>query len=185
MTEQTESQQDPVLDEELTQLVSYLDGELDVNQMTEVERGLVSDSAMRSHADILSKTWSLLDELDDVPASETFTQQTLATIATQSVSEQSVTKASEFWLALKTAIVRYKIVPAFLVGLLGGSLGVSVSNLVQQPGTEAESSESAVDQLIVDNIDILPNAGLYEVVPDAETLKTLQLSAPGSQDDAQ
>lgn len=178
MTEKTQSHNDPALDEQLTQLVSYLDGELDVTQMTEVERDLVNDSAMRSHADILSKTWALLDDLDDVPASEMFTQQTMSTIASQSITEQPVAAPGRLWLALKTVVVRYKIVPAFFIGLFGGSLGLFAIGVIQQQAIEADRAESAVDRLIVENIDILPDAGLYEVVPSAETLKALQLAGP-------
>ena len=81
--------------EQLTEIVGYLDGELADTQMVEIEQKLIHDPDLRSHADILSRTWAMLDELDDVSASQTFTQETLATVASESVAQDD-TAATAF-----------------------------------------------------------------------------------------
>lgn len=175
MTDRSETQTDNPLDEELTQLISYLDGEMDAGQMTEIETRLVSNPAMRSHADILSKTWSMLDDLDEVPASEAFTQQTMASIATEVVtSEQALAKTSAL-VSVRDFLVGYKIVPSFLIGLLAGGIGLFLSSSMQEQRIRKRGGEVEVDRMVLDNIDFLPDAGLYEIVPDAETLTSLQL----------
>lgn len=180
MTEQTDQQKDPLLEEQLTQLVSYLDGELDGTQITDLEQSLVTDSAMRSHVDILSRTWSLLDELDDVQVSESFTQQTMATIATQTVTAEPTQQKNGLMFSLKALVIHNKVLFAFVIGMLGGSLGLMAGQLIQHQAIDAEGSEAAVDELIIEHMDLLPRAGLYEMVPDAGTLRKLQLDVqPG------
>ena len=87
MEHESNSDDDCPVDERLTQIVSYLDGELDETQMNAFEQDLINDPEMRSHADILSRTWGMLDALEEVSASRQFTQQTMATITAEVVEE--------------------------------------------------------------------------------------------------
>lgn len=180
MTDPSETQTDSPIEEELTQLISYLDGEMDAGQMTEIENQFVSNPAMRSHADILSKTWSLLDELDDVPASEAFTQATMASIATETVSTDGQSGPNSVWPSVLAFLAKYKVVPSFLVGLFAGGVGLLLSSSIQEQRMQKPGSDIAIDRMVLDNIDFLPDAGLYEVVPNAEALKALKLPEDSS-----
>ncbi|MFN9717365.1 MAG: anti-sigma factor family protein, partial [Planctomycetota bacterium] len=65
-------------DAQLSELVAYLDGELDEHACESVERQLVANPGLRRYAETLDRTWQLLDSLGDAPASGAFTQKTLA-----------------------------------------------------------------------------------------------------------
>ncbi|MEQ9411277.1 MAG: hypothetical protein RIK87_26425 [Fuerstiella sp.] len=172
MKEDTDTQQSGPPDEKLTQIVSYLDGELDDTQMNEVEQGLINDPDMRSHADILSRTWALLDSLEDVSASGQFTQDTLATIAAETVRDQTADPRHRFRY-LKEVLARYHVVPCFLAGVIGGVVGLTLSAKAWEK--RQQSGREATNRIVLDNLDLLQNAELYSVVPNEETLITLQL----------
>ena len=178
-------QEEPV-DEKLTQLISYLDGELDDDETDLIERALINDPDMRSHADILSRTWGMLDVLEDVSASCNFTQSTLATISTDFVAEQKQspkTRARSLLSDLVTACARYKVLPCFLAGVLGAAIGLMVSDRIQQ--RRMQSEEAAIDAIVLEHLDMLLKDDLYREVPDLESLKTLQLDSGNSNDETE
>lgn len=189
MNDQRDINRDEALDEELTQLVSYLDGELDESQMTQVEQKLADDNQMRSHADILSRTWSMLDSLEDVPVSDTFTQDTMATIqaeATESAVSATTTKPSRQWL---TFLSTYNVVPAFALGLIAGLMGLAVGGLViggrsaGRGGPPREGrppdNDTMLNDIVINNLDVLRSAGRYQEIPSAEQLREVQLKNAG------
>ncbi|MCP4175019.1 MAG: hypothetical protein GY758_30085 [Fuerstiella sp.] len=175
MSQQPESL-DEDLDEKLTELVSYLDGELDDTQMNEIEQLLLTDSAARSHADILSRTWGLLDSLDDVSASGQFTQQTLATISAEVIKDDRTSAGRRVQNLAKT-LAQYKIVPYFLVGIFGAGVGLAIAGMAQ----EKREAESNVNAVALEHIDLLPSIELYDLVPNVATLKALKLSSEETQ----
>lgn len=168
-------------DRQLVELVGYLDGELDGTEMDLIERELINDPDLRSHADILSRTWALLDVLEEVPASRQFTQDTMATVSSTMVAEQHV--SWRHWLrSLLSMFARYKVLTFFAAGVIGGMTGLLFSSQLpfQQP--------RAADALVLEKLDLLLNDPLYREVPDAESLRRLQISVrtpPESEDAAQ
>ncbi|MCR9198942.1 MAG: hypothetical protein NXI04_09880 [Planctomycetaceae bacterium] len=185
MNDQRDINRDEALDEELTQLVSYLDGELDESQMTQVEQELADNNQMRSHADILSRTWSMLDSLEDVPVSDTFTQDTMATIqaeATESSGSTTTTKSSRQWLAFLST---YNVIPAFALGLIAGLLGLAIGGLVAggrnagrggPPGEgRRPNNDMMLNDIVINNLEVLRNAGRYQEIPSAEQLREVEL----------
>ena len=164
---------DPV-DERLTQIVSYLDGELDETQMNAFEQDLINDPEMRSHADILSRTWGMLDALEEVSASRQFTQETMATITAKVVDEP--VKSGSGFLRFATVVARYRILPSFLIGLVAATIGLVVSNRLQD-GRQRQG-DAAVARVALQNIDMLQQLELYDLVPSATDLKSLQLPEP-------
>lgn len=184
MSDQRDINRDEVLDEELTQLVSYLDGELDEPQMTQVEQQLAGNHQMRSHADILSRTWSMLDSLEEVPVSDTFTQDTMATIqaeAEESTDTVTRPKSSRRWL---TMLATYRVLPAFLLGLVAGLIGLTVGGLViggrsgrggGPPGEGRPPNEAMLDNIVINNLDVLRNADRYQEIPSVEQLRQVEL----------
>ena len=171
MPEQPENLDEP-LDEKLTELVSYLDGELNDTQMDAVEHVLITDAAARSHADILSRTWALLDSLEEVSASGQFTQETLATISAEVVKDDGAPSGRRLKdLAVKLA--RYQIVPCFLLGVLGAGVGLTMAGTAK----EEREAETNVEAVALEHIDLLPSIELYDLVPNVDALKALNLSS--------
>ncbi|MFO0901792.1 MAG: hypothetical protein U0939_02260 [Pirellulales bacterium] len=70
-----------------SELVAYLDGELDARQMEAVEQRLSSDVEFRRRLHDLQRTWDLLDSLPRVEATEAFTQSTLEMVAVKAEAE--------------------------------------------------------------------------------------------------
>lgn len=176
MEQHFDTDDDEFVDERLTQIVSYLDGELDETQMNAFEQDLINDPEMRSHADILSRTWGLLDSLEEVSASRQFTQETMATISAE-VVEESV-RSSDRFRQVAVALARYRIVPSFLLGLIAASIGLFVGHQMQE--TRSEIGDAAVTKTALQNLDLLERLELYDLVPNADQLKSLKLAAPAA-----
>ncbi|APZ94348.1 anti-sigma factor family protein [Fuerstiella marisgermanici] len=172
MVENPHIEDEEILDERQTQLVSYLDGELDDTQMNAVEQSLINDPDMRSHADILSRTWSMLDALDDVSASKQFTQATLASISAESVSAESARPDANF-RKFKQAMARYRIVPCFVAGLIGGAAGLFLSHAAWD--RREQRGDAAINRAVLENFELLQNTDLYSIIPDVDSLRELKL----------
>ncbi len=174
---------DPV-DEKLTQLVSYLDGELNDTQMNDIERSMINDPDMRSHADILSRTWAMLDTLEEVSASKNFTQATLATISVEAEATKERTPRSRL-NSLLEAFARYKVIPCFLLGIFGATAGFFVSDQVHTRRMQRSAdvaAEVAKDAVVTEQLEMLLQDDLYRVVPDAQTLQNLNLQIDSEPD---
>lgn len=169
--------QDDPANDRLTELIGYLDGELDGSEMDLVEQRLINDPDMRSHADILSRTWALLDVLEEVPASQQFTKDTLASISTEAVAQSSESGRHRF-RSLMAACVRYKVVVSFLVGIVGAASGLLFAGLLSVP--KQRSTDAAADAVILENLDMLLNDDLYRQVPDVNALRALRLDSEAS-----
>lgn len=171
---QSDQKSDQHPDEQLTQLVSYLDGELSLDEMTQMEVSLVNDPSMRSEADILSRTWALLDDVaEDVPQSQSFTQDTLATIKTMEAEEPSPSRPQPRWESLMAFAARYQLVPAVLLGILVG-LGTFVLGQRLEAG-RANHPNHRAETLLLQNLDVLQSRELYDFAPSAAQLKQLQI----------
>lgn len=64
--------------EQQAQLVAYLDGELDEQEVLQVEQWLTQSQAARRELERLQRTWDLLGVLPENKASQDFTQQTVS-----------------------------------------------------------------------------------------------------------
>lgn len=180
MSDLKDPNRDEALDKELTQLVSYLDGELDESQMTQMEVQLASDQGLRSHADILSRTWSMLDSLDEVPVSDTFTQDTMATIQAEASDGDTPTPRRSSSRRILTLLSEYKVLPAFLLGLLAGLAGLGLSTRGGRggrggPGPNGPPEDIILNEIVINNLDVLQNAGRYQEIPSAEQLRKVEL----------
>lgn len=170
MSSQTQdAEHEEPADEQLVELVGYLDGELDGAQMDLIERELINDPDLRSHADILSRTWALLDVLEDVPASRQFTQDTMATVSSTMVAEQHVSWRHRL-RSLMSTFARYKVLTFFAAGIIGAMGGLLLSSQFRF------QKNRTADALVLENLDMLLNDPLYREVPDAESLRRLQLA---------
>jgi anti-sigma factor RsiW len=159
-------------DEQLVELVGYLDGELDGTQMDLIERELINDPDLRSHADILSRTWALLDVLEEAPASRQFTQDTMATVSSTMVAERDFSWRHRL-RSLLASCARYKVLTFFAAGVAGALIGLFLAN--RTPFQKSRAADAA-DALVLEKLDMLINDPLYREVPDAESLRRLQIS---------
>lgn len=173
-TQNTNDVETEQVDAQLVDLVSYLDGELPNDQAESVERKLVSDPVMRSDADILSRTWAMLDSLDEVSGSRQFTQSTLQCVAAEA-KKQPVTRKVRSYRILKT-LAEHHVLPLFLMGAAFAAAGLAVSQSTGGPrGSKKEML--AVDRIVLEEFDMLQNLELYQRVPNAEVLQQLDLDA--------
>lgn len=157
----------------LSDLVSYLDGELPNDQAESFEKQLTTDSVMRSDADILSRTWAMLDSLDEVSGSRQFTQSTLQVVAAETKS-QPVTRQVRSFQLLKM-LAEHHVLPLFLLGAFCTATGlwIAQSAVDRRP---RQREELAVDRIVLQDYDMLQNLELYQRVPNADVLKNLAIS---------
>src|SRR5258707_15809561 len=72
----------PLSDEERTELIAYLDGELDAQASRAVEARLNLDPQTRHEAGTLRSAWAMLDYLPRAEPSTAFTSRTLERVST-------------------------------------------------------------------------------------------------------
>jgi anti-sigma factor RsiW len=69
------------------QIVAYLDGELDTEEVARVERRLADDPAYRARLAQLERAWDMLDTLQRTEADDDFVNSTVAMVAVQAEQE--------------------------------------------------------------------------------------------------
>jgi anti-sigma factor RsiW len=68
---------EPLTDDDRSELIAYLDGELAGDAQRRVENRLITDASVRAEADSLKRAWELLDYLPRPEPSTDFTERTL------------------------------------------------------------------------------------------------------------
>ena len=166
-------------DDQLTRIVSYLDGELDEAETMQVEQQLIADPDLRDRAEKLSRTWSMLDELDEISASQQFTQDTLTSIVAESTTSPS-RKKSDRWRIFSRFLAKHRIVPCFIAGLLGGGIG-----LIRSESTETRprgfQAEQKINEALLSDFELLQNYAQYTSVPGLEELRQLNFVPGGGE----
>jgi anti-sigma factor RsiW len=163
----------------LTEVVGYLDGELDDSQMRQVEQRLINDPSLRAEADLLSRTWAMLDELEEVSSSHRFTQQTLATISAETLHDHTH-EPRRLLRGCASFLATHKVIPCFLVGLLGGLSGLMLSENAADRRQHMHGTD--VSRVLVENFELLQNTDAYSAVPDAAVLESLSFPPTSSGD---
>ena len=116
-------------DPQVAELVSYLDGELPESEADRVEKLLLSNPLLRKNAELLDRTWQLLNSLEEAKASGEFTQKTLASISTVSGESGARSAIHRRW-SLRTLLPGSVIVRGLiwsLAGFLACSAGLLLS----------------------------------------------------------
>ena len=75
---------------EQAEMVAYLDGELDVQQVADVEKRLSEDPEYRVRLQQLQQAWDLLDELPRSKGDEQFTRSTVEIVVVKAREEARV-----------------------------------------------------------------------------------------------
>src|SRR2546426_5393490 len=83
-------QQLRLTDEERTNLVAFLDGELDEEQAQGLETKVARSPSARKEVEALEKTWTMLEWLPRVEAPADFTNQTISRIHSQQMRAELI-----------------------------------------------------------------------------------------------
>lgn len=150
-------------DAQLTELVAYLDGELNEVESGRMERQLVSDPPLRGYADSLDRTWQLLDSLGEATVSGEFTQKTLASLST--VSSDGDQAAGARWSGLFTKMPVTKILIWTLIGFVSCSAGLLVARISQNRNADSD------DVLLLRQFDMLEDYPRIYPIPNATFLR--------------
>jgi len=155
----------------LEQLVSYLDNELDDAQMQALEERMRRDMPLRRQAEVLDRTWGMLDVLEPVSASEHFSMQTMQTVRATSL-RTSAKRTGRPIRALIAKLARSRALAWFGLGIGGTLLGLLIARMA------APEPESARAVRILRELEMLNRYPEYSAVRDLESLRQLQLVEP-------
>lgn len=172
---QDQTKADP-LEIQLEDLVAYLDGELSDVDADVVEKGLVVNSPLRKTAEELDRTWQLLDSLEEVAASQEFTQRTISSMmATTPVDddEPDESRSKKSSIARRLAGSTVWLTAAFLFTAAGLISGKWFS----------DRNQNSSDAEVLTNLDFLDGYYRYHLIPSAEFLRSLEFpSRPADSD---
>lgn len=142
------------------ELVAYLDGELEPDQVQDVDQRLATDPALRRALQKLENSWEALDTLPRTDLNEDFTKTTVELIAVEADEEVTRQLAALpnrqrlWWLATAAAV---------LVAAGIGFLSVRVTSV--DP-----------DEELIRDLAVLENLELYRDTGDVEFLQELDQS---------
>jgi len=162
----------PDVEDELADLVAYLDGEMDEPSAELMERRLTSDNPLRQRADALDVTWQLLDSLEDVGASGEFAQKTLSSLETIEAAPDS---PQDFGTRIKRALfqsgVLHNAIGWLVLAFLLASLGLTIGRLTARPQRAND------DVQMLQQLPLLKHYHQYRLLPDADFLQDVSLPA--------
>jgi anti-sigma factor RsiW len=144
-------------------LVAYLDGELPEQATKEIDQVLTKSPAVRHDVEMLARTWDLLDELPRLSSGEDFTARTLSVIKDEEAPRPLVPQALIDWLQSQQ-LRRGAIVAAWVAVLAATAFaGYTVtSRWIPNPSED-----------LLRNLAVVEKLDLYRNVESAEFLKQL------------
>ncbi len=155
----------PLSEEERTQLVAYLDGELDGPAAAAMETKLNTDPRLRAEAATLRRTWELLDYLPKPEATPTFTSRTLERVSTV---RPWTSRLRDYWR--NTALgVRW----ASAV-LIAAAIGYKVGEHLPHRPPATPEMPVEIDPQLVRDLRVIENRHWYEHVDDMNFLRALE-----------
>lgn len=145
-------------EEQRTEIVAYLDGELDVEAAERVQRLLADNVAARRAAEEMTIAWEALDSLEGIKASENFTEKTFTNIRALAETERNG-RPKPFDLK------RLAMLGGWMVGIVGSSVaGFCTTNW----------SVPEQSQELVRDLDLIKTLPKYERVGDVNILDELK-----------
>lgn len=145
-------------EEQRTELVAYLDGELDLEGAERIRKLLAENAAARREAEELTIAWEALESLDGVKASGDFTERTVTSIQALAESDHQ-RKTHPFDIRRGT--------------MLGGwVLGIIASATAGFCATNWSVPEKS--QTIVRDYELLRSLPKYERIDSVELLRELE-----------
>jgi anti-sigma factor RsiW len=143
--------------EQRSDLVAYLDGELEDEATVAIEGVLAQSNVARNDVEMLARTYDLLDQLPRATAPEQFTEETMTTIRLDQV-RPDITE-SRWYQQLRRGTVFF----AWTVAMIAASaLGFQITN-AWIPNEE----EVFVDDFdVIQDLDVYKEVGSYEFLED-------------------
>jgi anti-sigma factor RsiW len=158
----------PLNEEDRDDLVAYLDGELEKNAATELEAKLQRDPRIRAEADVLRKTWELLDYLPRPQPSGNFTHRTMERLATQ----QRAFPLSRLPARWRSVILGVGWAAAVLIAsAVGFAGGKWLPHPEPQPVLDAQ--QQAEQEALIRDLRVIENKRLYDHVDDIAFVEDL------------
>lgn len=143
-------------DDERTELVAYLDGELDEEASRAVESRLSLDPQLRAEADALRTAWDLLDYLPRAEPSPSFTHRTLERLTAARATAQLEAGRWRPWAAAA-----------------GWAAAVAAAGLVGFWCTSLWARPRPSDEDLARDLRVIEQMRLYEQVDDLPLLRQL------------
>jgi len=159
-------------EEDRTELVAYLDGELGEKAAQAFEARLSRDRQLRAEAEALKRTWEMLDYLPRAEPSASFTHKTLERLAVQSTGLQTAGARSRLWAWAGAAAWAATVLLAIAAGLFAARLLGPAPNPVPTPQPQA-SQQPDVELLIVRDLDVIRNKRLYDNADNLDFVRSL------------
>ncbi len=150
------AEQPPAPNEPPTDLVAYLDGELDEKTKRAVEAQLRADPRARAEVDSLGRVWELLDYLPQPQPSPNFTHRTLERVSVLRPTAPALRRRRAWLLGAGWAAVL----------LLAAGAGFA--------GTYWLVPRDRTDEALARDLRVIENRRLYEPVGDIDYLWELE-----------
>jgi anti-sigma factor RsiW len=148
-------------EQEVEELVAYLDGELTEAEAQQVEARLNVDPVARRETDALQKAWDMLDHLPRAEPSPEFTTRTVNSIEIQATTAR-LKRRREFWARWSPRLVGLGWAAGILLFFLAGFFAFRL----------LRSAEPA-DYDLARDLRLIENKRLYELVDSVDFLRTL------------
>ena len=155
-------------DEDRKNLVAYLDGELDAKMARPLEAKLNQDAEARSEAEVLRRTWEMLDYLPRPEPTPTFSSRTLERVSALRPTAPANKDGRRWPKWVPGAGWAAAVLCAGVLGFAG------MSRLPKaQPPVPPARPKIDEDQLLVRELRLIENRRLYELVDDVNFLREL------------
>jgi hypothetical protein len=161
--------ENPMSDEERTELVAYLDGELPKPAVRVLEAKLTTNPHLRAEVETLRKTWELLDHLPKPEPSPDFASRTLDRVSTIRATPIRIRggSAGDRWKLWGVGWAA-AVILAIFIGYEGGHFLSSRTN----PSEHGRTKD--VQPQLVEDFRVIENQRLYAHVDDLDFLRALQ-----------
>jgi anti-sigma factor RsiW len=148
----------PLNEQEMTDLVAFLDGELGGEAARALEVKISLDPAARAEAESLKRTWGLLDYLPKPEPSPSFTHRTLEKMAPVRVTDAMPLRRSSrpWWIGAGWAA-------ALVTATTTGYIGVGLTG----------AGRDTTDRALTRDLRVIENKRFYDHVDDLDFLKSL------------
>jgi anti-sigma factor RsiW len=157
----------PLNEDDRTNLVAYLDGELDEATARALEARLSLDPAARAEADTLRKTWELLDYLPRPEPSASFTHRTLEKLAVQHTTGPRLASGRRTW---PWWVQGMGWAAALVVAAAGG---MGMAHLLWSPAATPSREAAEVEEVVIRHPRMVEHYRVYEQVENLDFLRAL------------
>ncbi len=165
---------EPFTDDDRSELIAYLDGELAGEAQRRVENRLITDATVRAEADSLKRAWDLLDYLPRPEPATDFTERTLTRVSALQIPQ--ATSRSEHFPTASPARGRSA---ATWLSFAAAAILAFVTGYALTPGPRpitAADVDLATDPIMAKEPSVIENLPLYLAAENRDYLRALDES---------